>query len=495
MNKLMRTLLLAMMLLLGGITFAQTNAELEVTGLYPDLAANYRVQMIGQRLKLATGLNNLVFKIINDKELNAFALPDGRIYITSRMATEVTDEELAYVMGHEVTHVREHHGEKQANQTTTGMVLGAVLVAALGGSTDDITTGASVAGALTQGHYSRDDENRADTGGVRLMAQLGYDPKLAAKAMQRLIDRYGKGDASVPVIGWFASHPDSGNRLKHINEVADDIIAHPVDIIPTPYNITIELDSSAQHARGWAKDYLAYLLTTYSDGRALSTPGSSVFSIPLAAKVKAPANNAKPTTPGPTGKSTAPATSIEDISAGPVQVRMLDTIPGYAVTLALHEIPAGNASSFSRATGTAVSAVITWRENSTGFTGVCNATAQSSTVVPWQAEQQLGNTAATRLLRDGKKTNIEGTLEGLALQRVARAFGEIVDVRGPVHHVFPVTLARPSDSIRSGDTVAVIRGNYVVAEMSVTALTTDKMTGEVIWGTHTHNNNDKLQRE
>ncbi|MEI7834542.1 MAG: hypothetical protein WCJ56_15240, partial [bacterium] len=282
---------------------------------------------------------------------------------------------------------------------------------------------------------------------------------------------------------------------EHITAVAADIKLHPVALVPTPFNINVDLDASAQHAQGWAKDYLAYLLTTDCNGRALATPGNAVLSIPVVRS----ANNTKPTTPGPPGKTTAPlttpATGVDAISAGQVTVHMLNTISGYSVTLSLYQTPAGNATSYNRATGTAVAAVLNWRENSTGFAGVINVTAQTTAAVPWQASQQLGDVAATRLLRDGKKNNIEGTLEGLALQRAARAFAEIVDARGPVHHVLSVTIARPGGAIRAGDTVAVVRGDYVISEVSVTSLTNNNLTGNVIWGSHTHHDDDSVVKE
>jgi metalloprotease len=468
--------LLGLTFALGGVVHADVGADaIAQYGLYPDYATTFRVQSIGNRLKLAAGLPDVTFQILNSDDLNAFALPDGRIFITSRLATEVTDDELAFVLGHELIHVRDKHAVHQNKKTATATILTVILVSAAGGTQGQVSDAANIGGALAAGHYSREDENHADDGGVRLMAAIGYDPTKAADTMQRLIDAYGRGDAGIPVIGWFADHPDTQYRKKHTLAVAAELKATPPTMLAPALGVTIGLDASAVHAANWAPDYLALLLTAAGDGRIFVTPTARL-------QTPGPLHPAPPPAPGGT-KSPAPLKSV--VVTVPASLR-----PGYELSLALTQIPAGRAADISVAQGTAVQATLAWRETATGFGGTLTTTAQRKDVVPWMAHEQLKDPVDVYNLEDGKNLHIEGTLEGLALQRLARSFAEIVQMRGPVVHVYPVTVPNPSKNTRPGDTVGVARDGFLVAEVLVGSVTSRDVTGNVLWGTHTWQKND-----
>jgi predicted Zn-dependent protease len=193
---------------------ARVGAQIEaaVRRRYPDFAKR------GTRLR---------FGIIGDSSLNAMAMPSGRIYVTSAFMQALAqrpDDELAAVLGHEATHVAQRHSAKQNDRALLGAVLGALAGHAVGGS---INSGARIGGSLTSASYSRDDEYRADAGSVDLLATAGYDPYAMSRVLQMLQGHYGRGDAGKPIVGWFASHPDTAKRVESANRAAARYRATP----------------------------------------------------------------------------------------------------------------------------------------------------------------------------------------------------------------------------------------------------------------------------
>lgn len=490
---------LLIVLALCTICCAGTDPGQEVVqkyGLYPDVATNLRVHLIGQRIGFAAGFTGLSLAVFNQDDLNAFALPDGRVYVTSRMAAITTDDELAFVLGHEVTHIKEGHAKRQVQRATGGALLGALLAAALGGDEGDIRLGADIAGGITYGHYSRKDENRADAGGVRLMTSAGYDPAKAADAMQRLIDAYGAGDASIPVLGWFATHPDSRSRKDRIKNLAVELGKNPPAKTPDPRGIDITLAPSAVHARAWVHDFLAVRLAAYGEGKVVVLPSAQFPAPPPTPKEATPAPPLP--VPKPANPPTAPGTKADKDTAKPAPLpAVIVSIPSvpvaYRVTVALRQVPAGHGRTLETSEGTAVEATLHWTEEATGFSGDCVAQAQTREVVPWEAQAQLKDAEALRKLSDGKSLNMEGTLEGVAVRRAAMAFSEILEARGPVEHKAPVTVRLPARlSVRPGDYLYTLRGNHIVTEMRVDEITGGTANVTVLWGTHVWKKGDQF---
>jgi Zn-dependent protease with chaperone function len=459
-------------------------------GLYPDYAATLRVQIIGQRLAQAAGLPNIEFQIFNDNELNAMALPDGRVYVTSRMATEVTDDELAFVLGHELTHVKEGHAQHQMSRATTGALLGAIVAAALGASDTAIRTSADIAGGLTFGHYSRGDENKADAGGVRLTAATGYDPAKAADAMQRLIDKYGKGDAGTPVLGWFATHPDSGARKGRILKLSAQLKKTPPQRLGDPQGILLTLDGSAMHARDWLHPYLAIVLTQQARGKAEVLPAAQ-YPMPMLPK-DWDRNFAKKKDETPPAKDPKQA----ETPLAKVTPVLPPTMPRYTVTVSLKQVPAGGAATVAAGEGTAVEATLAWVDTTSGLGGVCTGIAQRNTKGPWTAQEELKDVpGGIAMLEDGKVANIEGTLEAGALRRAARGFAEVIEANGPVDHSAPLSVAISEKNLRVNGYIAVLRNNALIAEARVTAYDGKTATTAVLWGTHLLKKTDKIVAE
>lgn len=160
------------------------------------------------------------FDVVNVREINAFALPGGPMYLNRGMiAAARTQGEVASVIAHEISHVALRHGTAQATKATKyelGTLAGAVLGSIIGGR-----TGAIVAGVTEFGlgahflKFSREYERQADILGSHIMADAGFDPREMAAMFQTIQRQGGLGGPE-----FLSSHPDPGNRAAAINKEA-----------------------------------------------------------------------------------------------------------------------------------------------------------------------------------------------------------------------------------------------------------------------------------
>jgi len=161
------------------------------------------------------------FDVVNLREINAFALPGGPMFLHRGMIEAAKSEaEVAGVMGHELAHVILRHGTAQATKGQKfqiGAMAGQVLGAILGGRTGAVVSQGSQLGLGTWFlKYSREYEREADLLGAQLMARAGYDPRAMA-TMFETIERQGGGGGPE----FLSDHPNPGNRVQAINREAD----------------------------------------------------------------------------------------------------------------------------------------------------------------------------------------------------------------------------------------------------------------------------------
>ena len=180
------------------------------------------VEGIGQRLVRAIPPQfqhpefHYYFKVVNARDMNAFALPGGPMYVNRGMIQAArTEGELAGVMAHELSHVALRHGTAQATKAQK-YALGAGIAGILG----TILAGPQ-AGQLAQlpiGAYflkfSREYETEADVLGARIMADAGYDPRDLANVFRTLEQQGSAGG------GFLSDHPSPSNRYARINQEA-----------------------------------------------------------------------------------------------------------------------------------------------------------------------------------------------------------------------------------------------------------------------------------
>jgi hypothetical protein len=155
------------------------------------------------------------FKVVNEKSINAFALPGGFIYV-HRGVIESSDNEaqLAGVIGHEIGHVALRHGTNQASKAQLAQGLLALGGAAAGGGMGGAL--AQVGGTLfAQGvllKYGRDAEKQSDLIGTQLLYDLGYDPRAMAQFFEKM-EGESKGKRPPEIL---SSHPNPGNRMRGV---------------------------------------------------------------------------------------------------------------------------------------------------------------------------------------------------------------------------------------------------------------------------------------
>lgn len=198
---------------------------------------NY-VENVGRRLVAALPSNlrhpqfNYTFDVVNARDINAFALPGGPMFVNRGMIEAARREgEMAGVMAHEIVHVALRHATAQATETQKfqiGSVLGQILGGVVGGVPGAIIGAGSQigfgAGALK---YSRKYETQADILGAQIMARAGYDPRDLAE-MFRTIERQGGGSGGPE---WLSSHPNPGNRYEKIMQEAALLRVNPNNTI------------------------------------------------------------------------------------------------------------------------------------------------------------------------------------------------------------------------------------------------------------------------
>lgn len=191
-----------------------------------DSEATRYVQQVGDRLvggipgEFRQPAFNYRFRIVNARDINAFALPGGPMYLNRGMIEAAKSEgEMAGVMAHEIAHIALRHGTSQATKQSNPLnqigTIGLILGGAILGGQQGAQLGALGAQAWMT-TYSRDYESKADILGAQIMANAGYDPRDLAN-MFRTIEQQSGGSRAPEFL---SSHPNPANRYEAINREA-----------------------------------------------------------------------------------------------------------------------------------------------------------------------------------------------------------------------------------------------------------------------------------
>ncbi|MDP2238538.1 MAG: M48 family metallopeptidase [Burkholderiales bacterium] len=197
--------------------------------LNTDAALTRRVSAIAGRIKPHTG----VFRsdapgwkwevnVITSNELNAFCMPGGKIMFYSGLIKQLglTDDEIAIVMGHEISHALREHSREQVSQAIaaqTAIGVGAALFGLGQGSADLANVGYE---ALIATRFSRTDESEADRIGLELTARSGYDPRAGVTLWQKMI-RASQGGRPPEFL---STHPAESNRIQEIQSLLPTVM-------------------------------------------------------------------------------------------------------------------------------------------------------------------------------------------------------------------------------------------------------------------------------
>lgn len=207
-------------------------------GLNSEPLINGYISALGQELVPSDvpASQKFSFRVINAPEPNAFALADGRIYVTTGIIAMVENEaQLASVLGHEIGHViNNHHINSIYRQrygkvaTTTRIAGSAMRILGGGGSRaagEVAKVGLGIFGALTGARYQRSQEIEADLVGLRQTLALNLDPSEAAGFWEKMHRRFGEPS---PLMALFSGHPTHSRRSELAREVVATELAQEI---------------------------------------------------------------------------------------------------------------------------------------------------------------------------------------------------------------------------------------------------------------------------
>ncbi len=198
---------------------------------------NAKVTQVGRRLAVATntflkqnGYESMLsslsweFNVVDSKQVNAFCMPGGKIVVYTGLLNLVgngahSDDELAAVMGHELSHALAKHANERISNQMLVQAGGQLLGAAVGSRSQMLGSlinqaygiGAQVGVMLP---FGRKQEYEADKMGLVLMAMAGYDPRYAVSFWQKMAQSKG-GNQTNELL---STHPSDANRIKAIEE-------------------------------------------------------------------------------------------------------------------------------------------------------------------------------------------------------------------------------------------------------------------------------------
>ncbi len=154
---------------------------------------------------------------ITSDELNAFCMPGGKIMFYSGLIKRLnlSDDEIAVVMGHEIAHALREHSREQVSQAIAAQAVIGVGAALLGLGTGATNLTGSVYEALIASRFSRVDETESDRIGLELSARAGYDPRAGITLWQKMIKASG-GNAPPEFL---STHPAGANRIREIESL------------------------------------------------------------------------------------------------------------------------------------------------------------------------------------------------------------------------------------------------------------------------------------
>lgn len=156
--------------------------------------------------------------LINSPNINAFCMPGGKIaFFTGILEKlQLTDDEVAMIMGHEMAHALREHARERAVKGALTQVATRVLANIVFGEQGDQIGAAG--GTLLTLKFGRDDESESDLIGMELAARAGYDPAAGITLWQKMAQAARGAPPQ-----WLSTHPASESRIKHIQDNLKDV--------------------------------------------------------------------------------------------------------------------------------------------------------------------------------------------------------------------------------------------------------------------------------
>jgi len=217
--------------LIGAQFMRQIRASLP---LVRDVQIGEYIQTLGNRLVLATGrvdIDNFTFFVIDDPQINAFAIPGGYVGINSGLIAAMNHEEqLASVVAHEIAHVTQRHHARAfatGNKASLGAAAAVLAAIIIGQANAQAGQAALISGlAASQQssiNFTRGNEVEADRIGIEILANADYDPRAMAEAFN-ILRRKNSLNTSGLTLEYLRTHPLDNNRIA---EAADRASTKP----------------------------------------------------------------------------------------------------------------------------------------------------------------------------------------------------------------------------------------------------------------------------
>jgi predicted Zn-dependent protease len=191
----------------------QINAQLPIVR---DPEVNRYINVLGDSLAHVADARGLSWRffIVDSKEVNAFAVPGGYVYVNRGLIERASRMNmLAGVLGHEIGHVTRRHSVKQmqaAQRANAGLTLTCILTRIC----ESQAAGAAIqiGGSALFAKFSRDDERQADEEGVATLVRAGIDPRGIPTMFRVLLDERKRSPGGVDA--WFSTHPLEEDRIQ-----------------------------------------------------------------------------------------------------------------------------------------------------------------------------------------------------------------------------------------------------------------------------------------
>ncbi len=233
---------------------AAADAERRLRIVRDPVAEGY-VNAVVQRLAAVAPGPRFAYRarIVDSPEINAFALPGGYVYVNRGLLGAVrSEDELAGVLAHEISHVAERHGTSQASKAYGAQLGVGLLGQILGGRNNRLSAAEQIVGGLGLNalflKFSRNAESEADHVGAATMARAGYNPL----AMASFFDLLAAQQRSNPgaVSRFFSDHPAPANRAAAIRAEAARLSAGRRAPVGGLQMVQARLGGQAQRASG-----------------------------------------------------------------------------------------------------------------------------------------------------------------------------------------------------------------------------------------------------
>jgi len=184
--------------------------------IFDDKELNDRLQRISTDVSNMSDRRDLEyhFFVIDDDQLNAFALPGGFIYVNKAVLEEATDNELACVLGHEIAHIAARHSIKKLQAALGYQIL---INIAFRKSSADLINSVDIIFNIVSLGYSREDERLADKLGVKYAWEAKYNPEGMISFLYKLKDESNRTGPHFNLV-FLSSHPPIDERIKNIKQ-------------------------------------------------------------------------------------------------------------------------------------------------------------------------------------------------------------------------------------------------------------------------------------